>query len=312
MPAWLIPAAIAAGQYVASKIGGKKNQQSQTGVDPTTDWYNRLGYESAGAAGGAPTEADFHAWMRQQEANGVKFGDTKARALGREQFLQQWNSQPHGSIQGVDPQTAAAIQGYGQYAGLGQQGVAALGGDQAALAKYMNPYQTNVLDQVRSQYGLLNAQAQMGINDAATRAGAFGGSRQGVASGVASGEIARGLGQQISGLEYQGFNDAMGRAGDQARLGLGALGALPGLGQYQQQINDPNLRRLMFIKQAQAGSPYGQTSTQQVNSNPAGGALGTFATLYGLFGGGGQQKDWTTGYGGYSGSNPWAPGGNWG
>ena len=114
--------------------------------------------------------------------------------------------------------------GMQDYTNAGSTGARALGGDQGAIDKMMNPYQQGVLDRVEGDFGRLNDQAQMAINQRQTLGGAFGGSRHGVASGVASGEIARGLGDTMAGLRQTGFNDAMGRAGMAANLGLGAGG----------------------------------------------------------------------------------------
>lgn len=277
--------------------------QTQT-FDPVTEYYRRLLLGSAaGAAGlpgygttGTPTMADFDAWRAQQMAQGVKFGDPKAVAYGYQQFLNEWNQRkageaanpPVASITGPDPQTQAAIDALTGYTGAGQLGLKALTGDASAFGNFMNPYQSNVLDTIRNQYGLLNSQAQQGINDAATRAGAFGGSRQAVASGVASGDIARGLGEQISGLQYQGFNDAMNRAYNTANLGFGAIGPSAALGQYAQGLTDPNLRGLTLLGRGFGGVPYGTstTMTQPINQNPWGGVVGgaTAGSAFGPWG----------------------------
>lgn len=108
------------------------------------------------------------------------------------------------------------------YQQAGNNGAAALGGDPNAIQHFMDPYQKNVIDQVKGQYGDLNGMAQMGINDEATKQGAFGGSRHGVAEGVASANIAKGLGQQIAGLQSQGYQNAMNQANMAAGQGLNA------------------------------------------------------------------------------------------
>jgi hypothetical protein len=152
--------------------------------------------------------------------------------------------------------------GFGQ---LGANGMAALGGDQGQINKMMNPYLSGVINQVKGQYGDLNAAAQTGIQDQATKAGAFGGSRHGVASGVASGEIAKGLGQQIAGLSHQGYNDAMGRAGQLANLGLGGLGQATGSLGMQGQMHDA--QRQIAGQQFGMGDHYRQIQQQQLDRN---------------------------------------------
>lgn len=249
---------------------------------------------------------------------------------------QQVSQQPYQGYGGqqianVDPNTQAAMRQYQgllpQLQGYQQQGAVlgamnrstaeqsgigmrALAGDANATQSLMNPFQHQVVDQIKSQYGDLNSAAQTGIQDAATKAGAYGGSRHGVASGIASGEIAKGLGQQIAGVQQQGFNDAMGRAAGLAGLGQNAmqmaqgnLGYQSGLnaqqqgildrqfgqGDYLRQIQQAGLdrrlgdfnqqrdwgvRNLDILKGAMTGMPYGQTTSQPLYSNPAAGFLG--------------------------------------
>jgi hypothetical protein len=212
----------------------------------------------------------------------------------------------------------AVQQLYGNmYGQQGQTGMQALAGNQGAVNQMMNPYQSGVIDQVKAQYGDLNAAAQMGIQDQATKAGAFGGSRHGVASGVASADIAKGLGQQIAGLQHQGYNDAMGRAAGLANLGLsgqqqalGALGyqsdllgqqnRLSGqlygmgndrrmLGQQQLDVNRRNFNeardwdiRNFDIMRGASQLPGGSTQSQPLYNNGAAGFLGGAATGAGI------------------------------
>jgi hypothetical protein len=215
----------------------------------------------------------------------------------------------------------AIQQLYGnQYVNQGLFGAGALGGDQNAINKMMNPFQQGVVDQIKGQYGDLNSAAQMGINDQATKAGAFGGSRHGVASGVASAEIAKGLGNQIAGVQMQGYNDTMDRAGQLANLGimggnmaqnalgyqsdmLGNQNRLTGqqygmgndrrmisqqqLGVDRQNFNEQRdwaLRNLGILTGAAGGMPGGMTSSQPLHSNGAAGFLGGAASGAGIGG----------------------------
>jgi hypothetical protein len=78
------------------------------------------------------------------------------------------------------------------------------------MSQYMNPYITNVLDVLQNrtnqQYG-----EQMGQrNTAAQRAGAFGGSRQGVENALAARNLNTQLGEQQGQLLNQGYNTATG------------------------------------------------------------------------------------------------------
>lgn len=193
-----------------------------------------------------------------------------------------------GAVGSTSPYVDQAAGMYGQYAGLGQQGAAALGGSQRDILGFMNPYQQNVLDQVQNQYGVLANRMQNTVNDAATRAGAFGGTRHGVATGVALGELGRNAQEQIASLTSQGFEGAMGRASMAANLGLAGASGLFQAGQYA-DMNSPEMRRLGILSGTLASSPSGSTQTmaQPVNRNRAAGLLGGAATgmqLGGAFG----------------------------
>jgi hypothetical protein len=188
------------------------------------------------------------------------------------------------SVTGLDPYTQQALGMFGGYAGAGQRGLDAFtGGDTSA---FMNPFQSQVTDQIRGQFGLLNDMAQNAVKSQFTRSGAFGGSRQGVAAGQAAADVANNLGNQIAGVQYQGFNDAMGRALASANLGFGAGQQLSSLGPYAQIMNDPNLRKAFIMRQTTQGLPVGTTSTGP-NPNyqsPLQGALGGAITAGGMFG----------------------------
>src|SRR3990167_5704547 len=170
-----------------------------------------------------------------------------------------WQTETQSGEQGLDPQTQAWIKSvydaaqraggapppsgvtdasgyYGGATAAGREGIAALGGDAAAAQR------------------VTNAQTQNQINDAATRAGAFGGGRHGVATGVALGEAARNQNAQVAGLLSSGFEGAMGRAGSLAGLGYGAAGAGANLGMT---AGNPDLWRMEIIRRAFQGLPYG-------------------------------------------------------
>jgi len=180
-------------------------------------------------------------------------------------------------VPGMDPASLEALQNYQGMASAGNLGLGALSGDPNAIGQFMNPYQSNVLDQVQGRYGDLSALTSRGVNDRATLAGAFGGSRHGVAEGVAQGELAKGMGQQMAGLQYQGYNDAMGRAGQLANLGLGANSQLASMGDYARQIQmsqDPAMRQLQILQGLLSGMPMGMTQSTPTYRNPMGGAIG--------------------------------------
>ena len=174
--------------------------------------------------------------------------------------------------QTVDPQTqryveqmrqaALAAQGnplYAQGRQLGGVGLSALGGDQGALQQLMGGYGS----QLDPYWNQLRQQTLGTIGDQATQAGAFGGSRQGVAEGAALGQIAQGQ----AGQRYGEVQNALGRAGQLANLGFGI---------------DP---QILSMLQGSIG-PYGTTQTTHTQSDPFSQLLGGGLSIASLFGGG--------------------------
>ena len=118
-------------------------------------------------------------------------------------------------------------------AAQGLQG--AMGGVSSAMSQplnvgaYMNPYTQNVINNTQND---IERQRQMTINNmgaAATRANAFGGSRQGVAEGVTNAEYGRMAANAIAPLRAQGYNTAMSNAMSDRAARAGFAGQLGGL-----------------------------------------------------------------------------------
>lgn len=191
----------------------------------------------------------------RQTTSGGQSGST-----GVDAATQAYIDQIRGAAQGAGSAVPGSVAGAGNYytgaMGAGQQGLAALGGDAQAAARFMNPYQSQVLDQMTKQFDVQNQMAMRNVNDAATRAGAFGGNRHGVATGVALGENARNQAAQYAGLLNSGFEGAMGRAGQVAGMGFDAAGAGANLGMT---AGSPDLWKLYALRQGFTGLPYGQT-----------------------------------------------------
>jgi len=157
-----------------------------------------------------------------------------------------------GSTGGKGGSTAArptaATPTQGQYAPLAPQGnfnvnQAAAGGLQQAMqgtqqamagpniGQFMNPYTSMVTGQTLSD---LERQRQMAVNTTgaqATQAGAFGGSRHGVAEALTNEGFARQGAQAFGNLQQQGFNTALGAAQAQQGLQMGGAAQLGQLGQ---------------------------------------------------------------------------------
>lgn len=190
------------------------------------------------------------------------------------------------STVGPNAATTDALDQYRKIAAAGGNGLAALSGDPTAMAGFMNPYQSQVMDAFNSQY----ADAQKGvtghINDEATQAGAFGGSRHGVAEGVAQSELGKGHMADVAGLLLGGFNNAQNMAGQVANLGFGATGQMAGLGDYMRQIQqmqaNPGQQQLGILKQGLDGTPYGTQSTQYEKSSPLSTIMGVASLGAGL------------------------------
>ncbi len=141
--------------------------------------------------------------------------------------------------------------------GAGQLGFGALAGDPAAAAKLMNPYTSGVIDANNTQWQNINKNTVNQVNDEATKAGAFGGSRHGVAEGVALGQNNLAQAGQNAGLLNQGFSDMIARAMGLAGLGSNAAAQNANLGFGG--VGNPNLWMLNMLKSGWTG-PTGQTT----------------------------------------------------
>lgn len=120
-------------------------------------------------------------------------------------------TQPMGAPQNVFQGSAQAMQQAGQTFGEMAQG-------------QMNPYTQNVID--RTQQDIMRQQqlAEQNLGAQATAAGAFGGSRHGVAQGVLAGEYGRMAGDIAAQQRAQSFDKSR-------ELALRAAGGLGTLGQ---------------------------------------------------------------------------------
>lgn len=200
-----------------------------------------------------------------------------------QQYGQQvWNAANGAANSGgtpVNQNTLDAAKNFGGFAAAGNMGLGAMSGNPEMMKLFMDPYQQNVIGAMRDQYGQQRAGVTNDINSQATAAGAFGGSRHGVAEGVAQAGLGRDQNQQMASLLDTGFNNAMGRAGQVANLGFGASGAQAQIGDYMHGVdvqNDPNMRRMQFLQNAFGMMPHGSTTdtTQTPGHNPMTGALG--------------------------------------
>ena len=148
-----------------------------------------------------------------------------------------------------NPQQAAQPNVYGQSAGAYQGALGATGAAMAGpqIGRFMNPYTQMVTGNTLQD---LERQRQMQTNTLgaqAQAAGAFGGSRQGVAEALTNEAFARQGAQTFGNLQQQGFNTALGAAQNQQGLmmqGGSQLGNLANLGfGFGQQIGQQQMQQ---------------------------------------------------------------------
>ena len=135
---------------------------------------------------------------------------------------------------GANPQQTQTPQQNGVFGQSAGAYNAALGGTQAAAAgpnigAFMNPYTEQVTGNTLDS---LERQRQMATNNMgaqASAAGAFGGSRHGVADAMTNEGFARQGADTFGQLQQQGFNTALGGAQNQQQVGLQAAGQMGNL-----------------------------------------------------------------------------------
>jgi len=183
-----------------------------------------------------------------------------------------------------------------------------------AYKQFMSPYQQQVIDATMTSFDKQAAMQRRGISDQAKQAGAFGGARHGIAQSEydAASDMNRALMQ--SQLLQQGYGQGM--AGAQQAFGqqMNLAGSVPGMYQQdiatmgqvgatqqaQQQATDDAAReklrmqayepyeRLGFLGQGLTGIMGGYGNQYQFqsqpNPTPLQTALGTGATLAGIYG----------------------------
>ena len=117
-----------------------------------------------------------------------------------------------------------------------------------AYKQFMSPYQQQVIDATMTSFDKQAAQQRRGISDRALQAGAYGGSRMGVAESEydAASDMNRAL--MESQLLQQGFGQGQAGAAQAFQQQQGLAGLVPSL--YQQDISQ--LGRVGAIDQAQA------------------------------------------------------------
>lgn len=190
-------------------------------------------------------------------------------------------------VPGVNPITDQSADVYRRAMSAGNLGFGALSGDQASIDQLSNPYTSGVIDRVIGDADRLRAGTMSQVDAAATAAGAFGGSRHGVATGTALADVDRSILDKVATLRETGYNTAMDRATTLANLGFGGASGGATLGDYMRRVaieQDPTQRKFQAYLQAMGVSPSGQTqtSTGTAGRNPINGFLGGASALGGL------------------------------
>jgi hypothetical protein len=129
---------------------------------------------------------------------------------------------------------------YGQAAGAYN---AALQGPN--IGQFMNPYTSEVIGRTGMDMARQAQMAQNTLGAEATRAGAFGGSRQGVAQGTMLGDYGRAFGDIAAQQRQQGFNTALSAGQNQQQMLSQLAGQGFGFGQAlnQQQLQQGTMQQ---------------------------------------------------------------------
>jgi hypothetical protein len=171
---------------------------------------------------------------------------------------------------GVSPlmQPATGLTGAAGLGGLGAgQQYTQQATSPGAMQAYMSPYMQNVVDwqkqQVINDYG----RQLPGQQAAATRAGAFGGSRQ----AIVESEAQRNLQNQLGGIQAQGTQQAFDQANKNlqfgSQLGLQGLGLAGQMGQQFGQLGQTAFGQQAAAAQAQQSAGAVQQAQQQDQLN---------------------------------------------
>lgn len=144
------------------------------------------------------------------------------------------------------------------------------------IQQAMNPYLEQVVGATRGEFDHLRGRASVDANQAATMAGAWGGSRHGVMEGARLGELDRAQASTIADLHASGYQDALAFAEHQRQL-------------RERQMQEPLFRAqqgLNFMNLGMGPTGMYSQSTEKGSANPWGDlvaagtlALGTYQTL---------------------------------
>ena len=209
-----------------SKGGGSKTATSTSRVLPEYERFANENLSIAGTMANTP-------WMGYQGERLSEFSGDEQAAFDRiRQFDPNRLGLGHSVASGVS-QAAAPMMNAANITGTAQQ--------------MMNPYQQNVVDTTMSELQRQNQMALNQVGQGAAAAGAFGGSRHGVAQGETNRGFADAAARAAGQLNQSGYQQAMADAMN--------------IGQRNQGAADANLnRQLQAARQMQSS---GQARMQQ-------------------------------------------------
>lgn len=231
------------------------------------------------------------------------FGRARGMRAGIDPSLQEGFSR----LSQIDPAVQQQLQGLvgnlGLASGAFQRFAGGIGAED--IAQFQDPFQEQVTGATISDFQRLRENALRSVGSEATRAGAFGGSRQGIAEAVSLGELGRAEAATLGDIRSRGFQtavqsalasrgQAMGAAGQLANLGFGGIQGLEGLlarsagaqiGLGQTRMDLP-FRQLAAQSGVLAGAPRGMSTTTTSQGSPFQSLLGAGATIGGFFLGG--------------------------
>ena len=163
-----------------------------------------------------------------------------------------------------------------------------------SISQFMNPYQDEVIGSAMNDIELQRQRQQVADASSATRAGAFGGSRQGVVDALTNEAALRQGASTSAQLRSQGYGQAAQLAQQAQTMGLQGAGAVMSAQQQQQLLEQQRLdamrnlplEQLALQQSAMSAQPanLGMTSTTPTTRNAAAGALGGAMAGYQLAG----------------------------
>lgn len=161
-----------------------------------------------------------------------------------------------------------------------------------SISQFMNPYQEEVIGSAMSDIERQRQMQQVSDAAAATRAGAFGGSRQAVQSALTNEAALRQGGSIAAQLRSQGYGQAAQLAQQAQQMGLQGVGAVMSAQQQQQMLEQQRLdamrnlplEQLALRQAALSAQPanLGMTGTVPTTRNVGAGALGGAGMAYAL------------------------------